>query len=93
VHCSVNDDLRANGLRKGWQFRVGTWNVGSLTGRAGEVVEALSDRKVDVARIQETQWKGSSCKIYGAKGQRYKLFYKLLYSLEDATATHYLLFQ
>ena len=42
----VNDDLMADGLRKGWQFRVGTWNVDSLTGRSGEVVEALSDRKV-----------------------------------------------
>jgi len=50
----VNDDLRADGLRKGWRFRVGTWNVDSLTGRAGEVVEALLDRKVDVACTQET---------------------------------------
>ena len=50
----VNDDLRADGLRKGWGFSVGTWNVHSLTGRAGEVVEALSDMKVDMARIQET---------------------------------------
>ena len=40
----VNDDLMADGLRKGWQFQVSTWNVDSLTGRAGEVVEALSDR-------------------------------------------------
>jgi len=47
VQGCVNDDLRADGLRKGWQFWVGTWNVDSLTGRAGEVVEALSDRKVD----------------------------------------------
>jgi len=54
VHNCVNDDLRADGLRKGWQFQVGTWNVDSLTGRAGEIVEALSDRKVDVACIQET---------------------------------------
>jgi len=50
----VNDDLRADGLRKGWGFRVGTLNVDSLTGRAGKVVEVLSDRKVDVACIHET---------------------------------------
>jgi len=31
------------------------WQVG----RAGEVIEALSDRKVDVACIQETRWNGS----------------------------------
>jgi len=46
--------LRADGLQKGWGFRVGTWNVDSLTSRAGEIVEALSDRIVDVACIQET---------------------------------------
>jgi len=50
----VNDDLRADGLWKGWGFRVSTWNVDSLTGRAGEIVEALMDRKVDVACIQQT---------------------------------------
>jgi len=54
---------------------VNTWNVDSLPGRAGEVVEALSDRKVDVACIQETQWKGSGCKFCGAKGKRYKLLW------------------
>jgi len=50
----VNNDLRADGLRKGWGFRVSTWIVDSLAGREGEVVEALLDRKVDVACIQET---------------------------------------
>jgi len=65
----VNNGLRADGLRKGWGFWVGAWKVDSLTGRAGEVVEALSDRKVDVVRIKETQWKRSSCKFYGAKGK------------------------
>jgi len=27
VQDYLNDDLRADGLRKGWGFRVGTWNV------------------------------------------------------------------
>jgi len=31
------------------------------------------DRKVDVAYIQETRWKG--CKFCGAKGKRYQLFW------------------
>jgi len=53
VQGYANDDLRADGLRRGWGFQVSTWNFDSLTGRAGEVVEALSDRKVDVACIQE----------------------------------------
>jgi len=73
VQGCANDDLRANGLWKGWRFRDGTWNVDSLTGRAGEL-QALSDRKVDVACIQETRWKVTGGKFYRAKGQRYKLF-------------------
>ena len=34
VQGCVNDDLSADGLRKGWGFGVGTWNVDSLTDRA-----------------------------------------------------------
>jgi len=75
----VNDDIRADGLQKVWGFQVGAWNVNSLTGRAGEVVEALSDKKVDVACIQETRWKGTGCKFCGAKSKRYKLFCPLAY--------------
>ena len=40
----VHDDLRADKLRKGWGFRVGTWNIDSLTGRAVELVEAFAER-------------------------------------------------
>jgi len=75
AHGYVNDDLRADGLWKGCGFLVGTCSVDSLTGRAGKVVEALSDRKVDMACIQKTRWKGSGCNFDGAKGKRYKLFW------------------
>ena len=61
----VHDDLRAEKLRKGWSFRVGTWNIDSLTGRAGELVEALAER-LDVACVQETRWRGSGCRFFGA---------------------------
>jgi len=40
----VLDDLRADKLQKGWDFRASTWNIDSLTGRAGELVEALAQR-------------------------------------------------
>jgi len=46
-----------------------------LTGRVGEVVEALMDREVDVACIQETRWRGSGCKFFGTEVKRYKLFW------------------
>jgi len=28
-----------------------------------------------VTCIQETQWRGSDCRFFGAKGKRYKLFW------------------
>jgi len=55
----------ADKLWKGWGFRVGTWNIDSLTGRAGELVEALAER-LDVACVQETRWRGSGCRFFGA---------------------------
>ena len=59
----------------GRPFRVGTWNVDSLTGRLGELVEALAVRRMDVACVQETRWRGSGCRFFGAIGKRYKLFW------------------
>jgi len=54
-------------------FQVGTRNIVSLTGRAGEVVEALSD-------IEKLMWHAfkkhdASCKFYQTKGKRYKLLW------------------
>ena len=34
------------------EIRTGSWNVGSLTGRAGEIVDALHRRKVDFCCVQ-----------------------------------------
>jgi len=71
----VHDDLRADKLRKGWSFRVGTWNIDSLTGRAGELVEVLAEQRMDVVCVQETRWRGSGCRFFGVIGKRYKLFW------------------
>ncbi|ESN95636.1 hypothetical protein HELRODRAFT_149394, partial [Helobdella robusta] len=56
--------------------RFGTWNVGTLTGRSLEVVEELQRRMVDVAALQEIRWKGEGTRFVGAKGGRYKLWWK-----------------
>jgi len=69
------EDLKADKLRKGWGCCVSTWNDDSLTGRAGELIEAVTDTEVDVAYIQETQWRGIGCRFFGTKGKRYKLFW------------------
>jgi hypothetical protein len=49
----------------GWRF--GTWNVGSLSGRSGEVVDEVWRRRVDVCAVQETRWKGEAAKFVGAR--------------------------
>ncbi|KAL6549823.1 hypothetical protein OROMI_020311 [Orobanche minor] len=38
-------------------LRVGSWNLGTLTGKLLELVDILNKRRVDVACIQETRWK------------------------------------
>ena len=54
-------------------FSGSTWNVDSLTGRLGELVEALAERWMDVVCVQETRWR-SDCRLFGAIGKRYELF-------------------
>ena len=71
--CVHYDPPRAEELHKGWPFRVGTWNVDSLT--SGELVEALAERRMDVACVQETRCRGSGCRFFGAIDKRYKLFW------------------
>ena len=39
-------------------YRFGTWNIGTLKGRSGEVCEVLHRRKVKVCCIQDVRWKG-----------------------------------
>uniref|UniRef100_UPI00358E0C29 craniofacial development protein 2-like n=1 Tax=Myxine glutinosa TaxID=7769 RepID=UPI00358E0C29 len=55
----------------------GTWNVGTMTGRSGEVVEVLVRRRVDICCVQETRWKGSGVRmVKGRQGQKYKFVWQ-----------------
>jgi len=75
--CVHDDPPRADKWRKGWSFRVGTWNIDSLTGRLGELVEALAERRMDVACVKKLGGEvvASGCRFFGAIGKRYKLFW------------------
>ena len=73
--CVHDDPPRADKLWQGWAFRVGTWNIDSLTGRAGELVKVLVERRMDVVCVQETRWRGSGCRFFGAVGRKYQLFW------------------
>ena len=53
-------------------IRIGTLNVGSMTGRGLELVDFMERRKVKILCVQETKWKGSNARELG---NGYKLFY------------------
>ena len=53
-------------------YRFGTWNIGTLKGKLGEVCEVLRRRKVKVCCIQEVRWKGEGSRAL----QGYKLIWK-----------------
>ena len=50
-------------------------NVGSMVGRSREVVEMLARRKVGICCVQEVQYKGEGCKMFGCKEECYKLWW------------------
>ena len=54
--------------------RVWTWNVGSLSGKRGEVCEELRKRMNDVRCLQEVRWRGQDAMMLGMKEWRYKLW-------------------
>jgi hypothetical protein len=52
---------RVRGVRKlvePTRIRLDSWNVGSLTGKLRELVDAASRRRVSIICVQETKWKG-----------------------------------
>ena len=61
------------------RFRIGTVNVGTLGGtdlvKAGEVVETLTRRGIDLCCVQESRWNGRSCRLVTGKDSVYKFFW------------------
>lgn len=53
-------------------FRLGTLNVGSMTGRGRELANLMEKRKIRALCVQETRWRGDKAKELG---DGYKLFY------------------
>ncbi|KAK3572845.1 hypothetical protein QTP86_008260 [Hemibagrus guttatus] len=53
-------------------LRIGTLNVGTMTGKGRELADMMERRKVDILCVQETRWKGSKARSIEAG---FKLFY------------------
>jgi len=45
------------------KIRLGPWNIGSLTGRLAELVDAMVRRNVSILCVQETKWVGEKARI------------------------------
>ena len=53
-------------------IRVGTLNIGTMTGRGRELADMMEQRNVDILCLQENKWKGSKARNIGGEC---KLFY------------------
>ena len=53
-------------------IRVGTLNIGTMTGRGRELADMMERRNVDILCLQEIKWKGSKARNNGGGC---KLFY------------------
>ena len=53
---------RARKLVEPTKIRIGSWNVGLLTGRLIELVDTAIRRRVNILCVQETKWKGQKAK-------------------------------
>ena len=58
--------------REAWKgrrsfIRVGTLNIGTMTGRRRELADMMERRNVDILCLQETKWKESKAKKSGCK--------------------------
>ena len=64
---------RVRKLAEPRRIRLGSWNVGSLTGKLRELVDAAVRRGVDILGVQETKWRGQKAKEVEDTG--FKLWY------------------
>jgi hypothetical protein len=55
------------------RIRLGSWNVGSLTGKLRELVDTAIRRRVNILCVQETKWTGQKAKEVENTG--FKLWY------------------
>ena len=44
-------------------------------------MEALGERRIDIACVQEIRWRGSSCRYFGTTGSAVKVSVSIQYSV------------
>ena len=66
---------RPSKAKEGRRLKVGSWNVGSMTGKGLELAEVCMRRGLDILCVQETRWAGNTSRAVREIGHGYKLFY------------------
>ncbi|XP_075076569.1 uncharacterized protein LOC142163206 [Nicotiana tabacum] len=59
------------GGKKASKMRIGSWNIGTLTGKSIELGKIIQKRKINIVCVQETRWKGTRAQ----NADRFKLWY------------------
>src|SRR3989441_10883632 len=69
-HSRVYDELKRPDNPQGCRLRVGSWNVGTMSGRDGEVADMAGRRGLDFCWFKETRGRGARNKFLGESGQK-----------------------
>src|SRR6267154_194804 len=72
----VYDEPKKPDNPRGCQLRVCSLNVGTMSGRDGELADTAGRRNLDFCCFQERRWRGEANKWRGEDGRRYKFFWK-----------------
>ena len=62
-------------LQKRSKLRIASLNVGTMCGKASEIVETLARRRIEICAVQETRWRGCSTRMITGKHCRYKFLW------------------
>ena len=63
--------MKVKKLAHEYRIRLASWNIGCLTGKLTELVDAIVRRNVRILCVQETKWVGENVRIVEPWG--YKL--------------------
>src|SRR6267154_5973299 len=74
--CRDSEEPKKPDNPRSCQLRVGSLNVGAMSGRDGELADMAGRRGLDFCCFQETRCRGESNKWLGEEGKRYKFFWK-----------------
>ena len=61
----ANEEAAGTVERKTLTLKVGTLNIGTITGRERELADIMERRNVDILCLQETKWKRSKARNIG----------------------------